>query len=148
MGTYEDEDLIPAPRDVIWKLLWDHLNDAKIVEIHPLIQSQKMVSRSGDEFVVDRRIEVRRTPVPSRWKITYRPPERAGWELLESEGPWTQGSYLEITYEEVPGGTRIRARGDLAVPMVPFYSSQERAVRTILDDQRTEDVFYLRRYRY
>ena len=148
MVAYEDEDLIPAPREVVWKLLREHLNDAKVVEIHPLIQSQTTVSRSDDEVVVDRRIEVRRKPVRSRWKITYRPPDRARWEVLESEGPWAPGSYLDLTYEPVRDGTRVRAKGDLTVRPLPFLSSQERAIRTILADLRTEDVWYLRRYRY
>jgi hypothetical protein len=148
MVAYEDEDLIPAPRNVVWRLLQDHLNDAKIVEIHPLIQSQKTVRRSDQEVVVDRRIDVRRKPVPSRWKITYHPPERARWEILESDGPWAPGSHLDLTYEEVRDGTRILARGDLTVRPLPFLTSQERAIRTIFADLRTEDVWYLRRYRY
>jgi hypothetical protein len=148
MVAYEDEDLIPAPRDVVWRLLRDHLDDAKIVDIHPLVLSQKTVSRSGDEVVVDRRIDVSRKILGSRWKITYRAPDRARWEILESDGPWAPGSYLDVTYEEVRDGTRVRARGDLTILPRPRLSSQERAVRTLLNDQRTEDVWYLRRYRY
>ena len=148
MVAYEDEDIIPAPRDVVWRLLQDHLNDAKIVDIHPLVQSQATVSRTGDEVVLDRRIDVSRKILRSRWKVSYHPPERARWELLESEGPWAPGSYLEVTYGEVRDGTWLRARGDLAVLPRPRLVSPERAVRTLLNDQRTEDVWYLRRYRY
>jgi hypothetical protein len=146
--AYEDEDLIPAPRDVVWRLLRDHLDDAKIVDLHPLVLAQRTVSRTGDEVVLDRRIDVSRKTRTSRWKVVYQPPERARWELLTSEGPWAPGSYLEVTYEQVRDGTRLRARGDLAVLPRPRLASPERAVRTLLNDQRTEDIWYLRRYRY
>jgi len=148
MVAYEDVELFPAPRDVVWRLLRDHLDDAKIVTIHPLVQSQKTVSRTDSEVVVDRVIDVRRKPVKSRWKITYHPPDRARWELLESEGPWSAGSYLDVTYEEVPGGTRIHARGDLTILARPFYQSQERAVRSVLNDFHIEDWAFVNRYRF
>ncbi len=148
MVAYEDEDLIAAPREVLWKLLREHLDNAKVVTIHPLILSQKTVSRTGDEAVVDRVIDVNRKKLKSRWKITYHPPDRSRWELLESEGPWTPGSYLDITYEEAPSGTRVRVKGDLTVRARPFFLSQDRAVRSILNDLHTEDVWFLRRYRY
>jgi hypothetical protein len=148
MVAYEDEDLIAAPREVVWRLLREHLDDTKVVNIHPLILSQKTVSRSEDEAVVDRVIDVNRKPLKSRWKIAYHPPDRSRWELLDSEGPWTPGSHLEVTYEEAPGGTRVRARGDLTVRPRPLFLSQERAVRSLLNDLHTEDVWFLRRYRY
>jgi hypothetical protein len=97
---------------------------------------------------VARVIDVRRKLLKSRWKITYQPPERARWELVESEGPWTPGSYLEVTYTQAPGGTRTVARGDLTIRNPPLFFSQERAIRTVLNDLHTEDVFFLRRYRF
>jgi len=148
MSAYEDEDLLPAPREVIWRLLRDHLDDAKIVDLHPLVRSQKTVRRVGDEVIVDRVVDVRRKPTKSRWKFTYHPPERARWEVVEGEGPWGAGSFLDLAYEEEAGGTRVRARGSLSFPSRPFYVSEERAIRTAFDDLRTEDVWFLRRYRY
>ena len=148
MVTYEDDDLFPAPREVLWRLLEDHLDDKKIVDIHPLIQSQNTVSRSSDGVVVDRVIDVRRKLKKSRWKIAFSPPERARWEVLESEGPWTVGNYLELTYAEEGKSTRVHARGDLTVMDLPFFLSQARTVRRVFTDIHTEDVWYLRRYRY
>ena len=148
MVAYEDEDLFPAPRPIVWKLLDDHLNDAKIVEIHPLIQSQKTVSRTDHEVVLDRVIDVRRKLKKSRWKITYEPPDHERWEIVESEGPWMVGSYLDLTYTEAGKETRIHAKGELTLLQLPFLVSQERALRTVFDDLYTEDVFFLRRYRF
>ncbi|MGA7477151.1 MAG: hypothetical protein WBW47_08090 [Thermoplasmata archaeon] len=148
MVTYEDEELVAAPRPIIWKLLNDHLDDTKILTIHPLIQSQKTVSRTDTETVVDRVIDVRRKPMKSRWKITYLPPERARWELLESEGPWTVGTYLDVRYEEVPGGTRVLARGELSISVLPFFLSQKRTVTRVLNDISIEDQSFLNRYRF
>jgi len=148
MVTYDDEDLIPAPREVVWRLLTDHLNHAKIVDIHPLIQSQKTVSQSGHEVVLDRVIDVRRKLKKSRWKLTFDPPDHARWEVVESEGPWAPGSYLDLTYIEEGKSTRVRAHGELTIVQLPFFLSQERTIRSVFNDIHTEDVWYLRRYRY
>ena len=148
MVAYDEEELFPAPREIVWKLLNDHLNDAKIVDIHPLITSQTTVGREGGAVIVDRVIEVRRKPRKSRWKLTYEPPERARWEVVESEGPWTPGSHLEATYAEAGKETRIRAHGDVTVLELPFFLSQPRVIRKVFNDIHTEDVWYLRRYRY
>jgi len=148
MVAFEDESVIDAPRAVVWKLLTDHLDEAKIVDIHPLVRSQKLVSRTEHEVVIDRVIDVNRKMKKSRWKLTFRPPEQARWEILESEGPWTPGSYLELTYTEVGKTTRVHAKGELAIVDLPFFLSQPRTVRRVLDDIDTEDVWYLRRYRW
>jgi len=145
---YSDEDLIEAPREVVWKLLEEHHDDTRISAIHPLILSQKTVRRTEGEILVDRVIDVRRKPKKSRWRITFDRPERYRWEVLESEGPWASGTYLELTYADAPKATRVAARGALTVLGLPFFLSQERAVRSALTDLRTEDVWYLRRYRY
>jgi len=148
MVTYEDDDLIEAPRAIIWQLLTDHLNDAKIVEIHPLVRSQKTLSRTDHETVVERVIDVIRKPKSSRWKLTRDPPERFRWEILESQGPWTPGDFLELTYSEEGKRTRVHARGELTIQNLPFFLKQPRTIRRVLEDLRTEDVFWLRRYHY
>jgi hypothetical protein len=148
MVVYEDAEIIQAPRRIIWKLLGDHLDDAKILTIHPLIQSQTTVSRTEIETVVDRVIDVRRKPMKSRWKYTFRPPERARWEVLESEGPWASGSYLDLHYDDVPGGTRLLARGELTINVLPFFISQKRAVAQALTDISVEDWAFINRYRF
>jgi len=148
MIQYSDDDLIEAPREVLWKLLGEHLDDTKIATIHPLVQSQTTVRRSDSEVVVDRVIDVRRKLKKSRWRFVLEPPEKFRWEILESDGPWASGTYLELKYEEVPNGTHITARGSLTLVGLPFFLSQPRTVATVLNDLRTEDVFYLRRYRY
>ncbi|HYA54088.1 MAG TPA: SRPBCC family protein [Thermoplasmata archaeon] len=148
MVAYSEEDLFPAPREVVWRLLTDHLNDAKIVDIHPLIQSQKTVGRTGNDVIVDRVIDVNRKLKKSRWKVTYDPPERARWEVVESEGPWTVGSFLELTYADEGKSTRIRAHGEVTVLNLPFFLSQPRVIRKAFNDIQTEDVWYLRRYRF
>lgn len=149
MVQYSDEDVIEAPRSAVWKLLLDHLDDAKLPDIHPLVRSQKTVERTETDAIVDRVIEVRRKPKNSRWRIVMQPPELYRWEVLESEGPWASGSYLELTYsEESPRTTRVQTRGALTVRDLPFFLSQDRTIRTVLNDLRTEDVWFLRRYRF
>jgi len=148
MVVYEEEVLISAPRDVVWRLLNDHLDDKKILTIHPLIQSQTTVSRTASETVVDRVIDVRRKMMKSRWKIAYQPPDRARWEIVESDGPWAKGSYVDVSYAEVPGGTQVRARGDLTISVLPFFLSQKRTVARVQNDIHIEDLSFLNRYRF
>ena len=148
MVAYEDQVLIPAPRDIIWRLLNDHLDDKKISTIHPLCQSQTTVSRTGSEVVVDRVIDVRRKMMKSRWKITYQPPEKGRWEIVEGEGPWAPGSYVDVSYAEVPGGTQVSARGDLLISVLPFFLSQKRTIARVFNDVHIEDLNFLNRYRF
>lgn len=148
MVSYEDDDLIAAPRHIVWKVLEDHLDDKKILTVHPLVQSQKTVSRTGSGTVVDRVIDVARKPKKSRWKLILEPPDHFRWEVLESEGPWTPGSYLDLHYEEVPGGTRVRSRGELSVRPLPVFFSQKRAVGQALIDLTSEDWNYINRFRF
>jgi len=148
MVTYDDEGMLAAPRAIVWKLLGEHLDDTKIGTIHPLIQSQKTVSRTESEAVVDRVIDVRRKPMKSRWRLTYHPPESYRWEVLETEGPWSKGSFLEVHYDEVPGGTRLRSHGELEISVLPFFLSQKRTIARVLADIDTEDWSYINRYRF
>lgn len=146
--AYENEELIAAPRSIVWKLLEDHLDDTKIRTIHPLVLSQKTVERTGSGVQLERVIDVGRKPKKSRWMIAYAPPDHAHWEVLESEGPWASGSYLDVRYEEVPGGTHVVAWGALSVRDPPLFVSQKRAVAQLLKDLDAEDFNYLNRYRF
>ncbi len=148
MVEFADEDLIAAPRSVLWKLLGDHLDDQKITTIHPLIQSQKTVSHSGNVTVVGRVIDARGKMLKSRWQLTLEPPDHYRWEVHESEGPWAPGTYLDIRFEEVPGGTRSRARGALTISILPFFLSQKRTVASVLKDISIEDWAFINRYRF
>jgi hypothetical protein len=140
MVVYEDESLFPAPRDAVWKLLEAHLDDQTILGIHPQIVAQRTVSREGPTIVVDRTIDVRGKRLNSRWKLTYKAPDTARWEIQTSEGPWAPGSYLETTYLEAPGGTLIRARGELKVSVLPFFIPQKGVIRGAFETIHREDL--------
>lgn len=145
MVAYEDDGLFPAPPDAVWTLLNAHLVDGRIHAIHPLIVSQKTVSQSGPETVVERTIDARGKQLRSKWKITYRPPELARWEVIESEGPWANGSFLENRYSAAPGGTRIQTRGDLRISVLPFFIPQKSTIRGVMAQLDREDVAALPR---
>lgn len=145
MVAYEEHVVFPAPRDALWKLLDAHLDDSKIASIHPLITSQKTVSRNGPEILVDRVIDVRRRALKSRWKITYGRPDHARWEILESEGPWAPGSHIDVIYSDAPGGTLVTARGDVTISVLPFFMSQVKQVNKAMDFVHDEDVAFVRR---
>jgi hypothetical protein len=144
MVEYQDTGIFPQPLDRLWTLLRAHREDGTIASIHPLIRSQKTVSRTDTESVVDRVIHVRGKGMGSRWRLTYRPPEFARWEILESEGPWTSGSYIESAYTPDPEGTRIRSRGELKIKVLPFFLPQGRIIRKVLGTIEDEDLTFLR----
>ncbi len=145
MVQYSDETLFPTPRSALWELLNSHLDDTEISKIHHLILSQKTMQRTGPETIVERRIDVRGKGMRSVWKLTYRPPEFARWEIVESQGPWAPGSYIENRYSESDGGTRIVTRGDLRISVLPFFLPQKSMVRRVLATVHDEDVAYLGR---
>jgi hypothetical protein len=140
MVAYEDGGVFPAPPEAVWSLLQAHLDDERIHSIHPLVQTQQTISRSESETIVERTIDARGKSMRSKWKITHRRPEVARWEIVESEGPWKAGTYLENSYSPAPGGTRIRSRGDLKISVLPFFLPQMPVIRRVLDQLDAEDI--------
>jgi hypothetical protein len=147
MVAFREDGVFPVPRGLLWKLLEAHQDDAKIPTIHPLVLAQTTIERGVPESLVDRTIDVRGRPLRSRWKLTYRPPDLSRWEVVESEGPWAVGSFLENAYSEDPAGTRIVTRGDLRILGLSFFLPQGFVARRILRDIDDQDLAYLSRIR-
>jgi|SRR5271170_4130829 len=145
MVTIHDDGVFPAPLSVVWKLLGAHQDDSTIPTIHPLVVQQHTVHRGSPDSVVDRIVNARGRQLRSRWKLTYRPPDLSRWEILESEGPWKVGSFLENHYSGAPGGTRIVTRGELHITVLPFFLPQGWFSRRILRDIDAEDAAFLPR---
>jgi hypothetical protein len=145
MVEYRSDELFPFPRDRVWKLLQEHTDDAVILRIHPMIKQQRTVSRSEDSAVVERSIDARGKLLPSQWKYTFRPPDYLKWEIVGGTGPYAPGSFLENTYLEEPGGTRIRSRGQFKITVVPFFIPQRAVLSRVFDTIDAEDQAYLRR---
>jgi hypothetical protein len=80
----------------------------------------------------------------SQWKLTYRPPDFARFDIVTSEGPWAPGSFVENHYAEAPGGTRIRSHMNLKIPILPFFIPQKSAVRRVMATIDKEDRVFLR----
>ncbi|HTS33105.1 MAG TPA: hypothetical protein VMI55_04105 [Thermoplasmata archaeon] len=144
MVDYHDEAMLPFPRQRIWQLIEAHRDPAQIGRIHPLVRNQEVESTRADETVVLRTIDVRGELRRSTWRLTSQPPEMFRWEILESDGPWAEGTWLENRYSEVPGGTRIESRGKLKVSVIPFLIPQGPVIRRVLSDLDVEDAAYLK----
>ncbi|MGA8536290.1 MAG: hypothetical protein WB789_02730 [Thermoplasmata archaeon] len=144
MVNYQYDQLFPFPRDRVWKLLQDHLDDSRVTRIHSLVKQQRTISKTGDSTVVDRMIDARGKLLASQWRVTCRPPDSFRWEVLTSKGPYSAGSWMENTYVEEGGGTRIRSRGDLKISVLPFFIPQRPVIRRVLDTIDAEDQNYLR----
>lgn len=144
MVSYESDQLFPFPRERVWKLLNDHLDDAMITKIHPLVQQSRTISRDSNSVVFERMIDARGKILSSQWKITSRPPDTYRWDIVTSNGPYTAGSWMQSTYTEEAGSTRIRSRGELKISVLPFFFPQRPILRRVLDDIDAEDQAYLR----
>jgi hypothetical protein len=144
MVDYHDEAILPFPRQRIWQLIDAHLDPALIGRIHPLIRSQETVTSRPEETVLQRTIDVRGELMNSRWRLTSQPPEMFRWEVLQSDGPWAEGTWLENRYSEVPAGTRVESRGKLKVSVLPFLIPQSPVIRRVLSDLDVEDIAYLK----
>ncbi len=139
MKEYHDDGIIGAPRSEVWALITSHLDDAVIHSIHPEVLEQKTESRSPPEYVVHRIIDVRGRRMPSRWKLTLRPPDFYRWEVIDGEGPWQVGTFVESNFSDVPGGTRIVTRGELFISVLPFFLPQGVMIRRILGQIEAQD---------
>ena len=144
MPEYQSDELFPFPRERVWKLLEAHMDDARISTVHPLIQQQRTVSRDGDAVVVERHIDARGKTVTSQWRITQRAPDSYRWDIVAGNGPYSVGSWMENTYSEEAGSTRIRSRGELKVVVVPFFIPQRSVIRSVLNTIDAEDQKFLR----
>jgi hypothetical protein len=140
MVAYEDDGLFPATLEALWKLLEAHRDDAAISRVHPQVLSQRTLSRTDTEAIVERTIDAREKPLRSKWRITLHPPDVYRWDILASEGPWAVGNFIENRYSPSPGGTRIQSRGELKITVLPFFLSQRSFIRRILGDLDTEDL--------
>jgi len=143
MVEYEESEVFPFPRDRVWKLLAAHLDPTTIGRIHPLIKGQKTLGTTGDQTTLQRTIDVRGKPLNSQWMITLRPPDFSSYEILASEGPYSEGSSVENHYSDAPGGTLIRSRMKLHISVLPFFLPQGLMARRVLDTIDREDRTFL-----
>ncbi len=143
MVDYASDEVMPFPRERIWQLLDDHLDEEKVARIHPRITRQSTVSRDASSIVLARSIDARGRLLRSRWRITARPPDTYRWEILEGEGPYATGSWMESSYTEEARGTRVRSEGRLRLTVVPFLLPQGPVIRRVLDSIDAEDRRYL-----
>lgn len=139
MKEYHDDGLINASRSAVWALIDSHLDDSVIHSIHPEILEQTTEARGSPESIVNRVIDVRGSRMPSRWKLTLRPPDFYRWEIVGGEGPWKTGTYVESTFSDAPGGTRIVTRGQLHISVLPFFLPQGVMIRRILSQIEAQD---------
>ena len=63
---------------------------------------------------------------------------------MSGDGPYAPGSWMESSYADEAGGTRIRSRGALKITVVPFLIPQGPVLRRVLGTIDAEDQRYLR----
>ncbi|MFI5417557.1 MAG: hypothetical protein ACHQ2Y_01480 [Candidatus Lutacidiplasmatales archaeon] len=142
MVAYSDQGVQAVSRERLWKFLELHLDDAVIPRIHPDIVSQRTVQSSGNEHVLERNIRFFGKVRRSLWKVTYEPPDRTRWEILESDGPMLKGCHIENTYADGTAGTLVRSQGEIAVAIFPRFL-QKRIAYSALNGIDAQDAKYL-----
>ena len=143
MVTYNDEGVVQLSIDQLWRFLDLHLDDRILPAIHPDTVAQRTLRRAGNESDVERTIRFLGRNRRSVWRLTYDPPTRARWEVIDGDGPIKTGSFLDNTYEVTPQGTLLRSRGEVSVTTFPGFL-QPKMVRSALDQVTEEDLAYLR----
>jgi hypothetical protein len=139
MVEYTDGSIVPFPRDQLWKLLDAHWDDTTITQIRPLVRTQKTLSQSPNERVVERTVDARGKLVTSQGEINLRPPEYVRSEIISGNGPYEPGTVVETTYSDAPGGTHLQThvKGRISVP--PFILPQKLFFRRVWEDIDKED---------
>ncbi len=74
------------------------------------------------------------------------PPEMYRWEIVESDGGVTPGSYVENKYGEAGDGTTVSTTGEMTLQSVPGFL-QRWIVDRRLDGADKEDLLYLTKMR-
>jgi hypothetical protein len=141
MASYQDRGVFPLPPDGLWKFLEAHLDDATILRIHPDIVSQRTVRREGEFTVVERTIRFRKSLLRSTWRIRYRRPDLARWEIVSGDGPMVAGSFLENHYSDAAGGTLIESRGEITVVRFPRFLQRSIAKTAMARIDRDDRAF-------
>jgi hypothetical protein len=142
MAEYAEEGVFPISRDQLWRFIDQHSDPQTVVQIHPDIASQTVVSQNGDELVVDRGLRFRKAILHSKWKLTARRPDSYAWEILDGEGPILAGSRMLNTYTEVNGGTKITSQGEVRILKVPGFLTK-RVIRGVFRDIDRQDRAFL-----
>ena len=124
------ESMFPAARASLWKTFEQHFAPGTdISTIHPNIRSQNVVEGHGElpgflmkeEMTIDRVLKVGRKTWQTRWKVDFSPPNKLRWEIVSGHGPVDAGTWIENSYAEVGGATRIASKGEIVLPGVPKF---------------------------
>lgn len=145
------EVVLPVAMDKLWKLLWMHLDESKVREIHPWILSGQ-VAEEGEEVqfgglafkatrVVDREVKLAGGRSKSTWKYRIRPPDTYNYDIVFENGSTVA---VENTYSEAPGGTLVRTTGEASIKGLPKFL-QGWFVKRVLTRADREDFEYVRK---
>jgi hypothetical protein len=142
---YRDVSIFPFPRERVWELWEAHWDDARISQIHPLVRSQRTLSRSSNEILVERTIDARGKLLKSQWKYTVRAPDFVRYDIVSGDGPYAPGAFVETQYSEVPGGTQLQTHAQGRITVLPFFLPQKLFFQKVLADVDKEDEAFLKR---
>ncbi len=140
------ESVFPASREKLWSVLKLHVDDDVIGRIHPRVLSQQQISKDGDRWVLQRKVRSFGKSLSLKMRVEMAPPEMYRWEIIESDGGVTPGSYVENKYGEAGDGTTVSTTGEMTLQGVPGFL-QRWIVERRLDGADKEDLLYLTKMR-
>jgi len=144
MAQFTMESVFPASREQLWKVLNLHVEDDRIVKIHPNFLSQRQVSREGNRWVLERKIRLLGKNHTFTMAIDMAPPDLCRWEIVASDGLLTPGSFVENRYTEASEGTKVNTTVQITLKGVPSFL-QSWMIKRNLSQADDEDLEYLKK---
>jgi len=136
------ESIFPTPREQLWRVLELHVEGDQIRRIHPNILSQRLVSREGNRWVLERKMRLLGKNYTFTMAVEMAPPEMYRWEIVSSDGLLVPGSYVESRYTEGGEGTKVTTAVQMNLKGVPGFL-QSWIIKRNLSQADDEDLRYL-----
>ena len=136
------ESVFPAPREQLWRVLKLHPEDDQITRIHPNMLSQRLISRAGNRYVLERKMRLIGRTSTTTWAIEMSPPEMYNWEIVASDGLLVPGSHVENRYTEAGEGTKVTTTVQMSLKGIPGFL-QSWLIKRNLSQADDEDLKYL-----
>ena len=144
------EAVFPLPLDALWKLLYAHLDEDRIREIHPWMMGGRTLREEGvikfnglafpRQRVAERVVKVAGRRARTTWRYRIEPPTRYEYETVFENGSRTR---FDNAYAPAEGGTLVTTTGEVSIRHMPSFIAMWLVNRSLgrADD---EDLAYAR----
>ncbi|MGI0149463.1 MAG: hypothetical protein ACREDF_08040, partial [Thermoplasmata archaeon] len=135
----------------VWELLYAHLDEDRLREIHPRIVSGRSI-REGEpvEFrgrsfpsvkIAERVVRIGGRASKTTWTYRIEPPVRYRYDIAFSNGSVTR---FDNTYSSAKGGTLVQTTGAFSLKRVPSFLAAWLVERSLRESD-DEDLAYAKK---